>query len=179
MSVIKAYKSDSDGIIFEFYADYQKHLRKLAAARRKEKKQAEQKARRDAVINKMRTECSTIDELRDYLIEHWDEMIAEKVKLNGINFSSMRWYDSVSNSHSCPISGVTNWWGKPDLPKGYPGWIGRIHIQVTGKLLDQSFVLSKLGIHVGTGGGGSYEVNLFADDFPGLTRDIVWEKLKK
>ena len=179
MSIIQAYKSDADGIIFEYEQDYKKHLRKLAAARRKAKKQAEQENLRQSVINQMRVECSSFDELKTYLIEKWDQMVTEKVKLEEINFSRMNWYDSVSNSHHCPKNGITNWWSKPDLPKGYPGWIGRIHIQVTGRLFDQSIILSRLGVHIGTGGGGSYEVYIFADDFPGLTKDIMWAKLTK
>ena len=37
---------------------------------------------------------------------------------------------SVSNTHDCPIDGVTNWGGRDqNRPFGYPGWEGRVWIR--------------------------------------------------
>lgn len=179
MSIIQAYKSDADGRIFEYEQDYKKHLRKLAAIRRKEKKQEERENLRQLIIETMRTECGSFGALEKYLLKHWDEMGAEDSKLMGIKFSEMEWRDSISNTHDCPKSGVTNWWSKSDLPSGYPGGQGRINVRIIADTLGYDFALARLGIHTGTGGGGYYDVKIFADDFPGLTKEIMWEKLAK
>jgi hypothetical protein len=60
-----------------------------------------------------------------------DASVMPMPKLLKINLG-LRWHDDVSNSHSCPHDGVTNWGGRnkmpdgSDAPVGYPGWQGSI-----------------------------------------------------
>lgn len=90
-----------------------------------------------------------------------------------ILYFDLRWDNKISNSHSCPRSGVTNW-GRytDDRPSGYPGWQGDIAYQLSHDI--GSFgIFDKVGIHTGTGGGRgnlkcAYDVKLFADDWPGM-----------
>jgi len=178
MSIIQAYKSDEDGRIFESHDAYKKHLRQLAAARRKAKKQAERENARLRTVERMRQECETFGALADFVWWNWADLRQDDSRLLSLGFSEMRWSESVSNTHDCPIGGVTNWWSKIELPTGYPGWQGRIHLHQVGASFSSAFQkLGHLGIFTGSGGGGSYEVRMFADDFPGLTKDIVWKKL--
>lgn len=92
--------------------------------------------------------------------------------------------DHVSNSHSCPRNGVTNWGGDKKLkdgtpaPRGYPGFSGSIGLHMPVEPLSfASNVFEGTGIHTGTGGGGGggyyrYEVKFFLDDWPGIAERI-------
>lgn len=64
---------------------------------------------------------------------------------------------SVSNTHSCPFTGVTNWRGDPSKPRGYPGFQGRVWI-ITSRSQDTFSVsaFSDTGVYSGTGGYGTY-----------------------
>lgn len=180
MSIIQAYKSDEDGKIFESKEAYQRHLRTLSAARRRERKRADRENLRLVVEEKMRTECGSFTDLADFILKHWGELRRDTSVLQALGFSEMRWSESVSNTHDCPRGGVTNWWSKEDLPTGYPGWKGRIYLRQDGATFSTAFQkLDYLNIYTGSGGGGHYEVRLFAADFPGLTKDIMWKKLSK
>lgn len=106
-----------------------------------------------------------------------------------VTYLDVRWADNVSNSHSCPRSGVTNWGGKGLLPggepapRGYPGWTGRIEFQLSHDLGIGSDIMRPLGIHTGTGGGISenrygYDVKFFDSDWPGLEKVRIFDILK-
>lgn len=97
--------------------------------------------------------------------------------------------ESVSNSHSCPKNGVSNWGGRELFddgtphPKGYPGFRGKIIFQLSHDLGWSSDVLKNTGLHTGSGGVGSnlmhhYEFNLFLDDFPVIKAAIEEEKIQ-
>lgn len=61
--------------------------------------------------------------------------------------------DLVSNTHSFPLDGVSNWHGHKDKPRGYPGWTGRVWLRLnTSKDWDIGDSLT----YTGTGGGGGY-----------------------
>ena len=77
------------------------------------------------------------------------------------------YHDQISNTHSCPHNGITNWGGKhADRPTGYPGFYGRIWMVVphgTKDLQTHRFpgvditdVMNQMGLHTGTGGYGEY-----------------------
>lgn len=96
-----------------------------------------------------------------------------------IKYLTLTYSDSVSNSHSHPRNGVSNWGGNATLkdgtpaPRGYPGWTGRISFQLsTDAISFSSDVLKNTGINTGGGGGGnraySYDLKMFMDDWPGL-----------
>jgi len=118
----------------------------------------------------------------------------------------MHWNDSVSNSHSCPVGGVTCWSSheaKDGRPRGYPGWQGRVEWIVAwpkewdghylgGDLFSKgTFRTGRQRAHTGTGGGGGmrfsekhgcyvmshgYDFRIFAADWPGMAR--YYEKKK-
>ena len=72
MKVI-AYKCVHDGQLFEHKEDYQKHLKVLAARRRKE--QREQRKKDAAIRFAMKVRAAkTFDELRCLIIEHFDAL---------------------------------------------------------------------------------------------------------
>lgn len=94
-----------------------------------------------------------------------------------ITYLSVVHSEHISNTHAAPREKPTNWSGNPNLPKGYPGWIGRIefHLTPTDSRLSGSSVGRLLRLHTGTGGGTSsgyygYDVRFFEDDWPGLSK---------
>lgn len=101
---------------------------------------------------------------------------------------SLRYSHSVSNSHSCPYNGTTNWGGRnKDAPRGYPGWTGRVNGNCKrasnhSHKYPFSDILNIVGVHTGTGGGGNddwgYHVDIFLADWPGLSQQLMFEKLK-
>jgi hypothetical protein len=112
-----------------------------------------------------------------------------------INFIDLRWEDSVSNSHCAPFGKSTNWGGTQThrgVPRGYPGWRGRMEWTQFGKSvrpsgrptrpypkrdLFDSFngVWDNTPVHTGSGNGGGaweqgqYEISLFQEEWPGLS----------
>ena len=66
-----------------------------------------------------------------------------------------------SNSHECPMDGVTNWsQGDKSLPTSYPGWGGRVWIRYDSYTKDRghfgSNPFSQTLTYPGTGGFGAY-----------------------
>jgi hypothetical protein len=77
----------------------------------------------------------------------------------------------VSNSHSAPFGKPTNWGNKSThVATGYPGWSGRIWVGISksyptnGMHHNPSNPLRRIGIHTGTGGGGTYDLPTFLAD---------------
>lgn len=104
--------------------------------------------------------------LADHIIDYVNLRLANKEcdnKVEGLSFK-LSWSNSVSNSHCCPRNGVRNWGGKETYsdgtakPRGYPGWHGRIWIRYSNQfyIISGSDPLSGSGVHIGTGGYGSY-----------------------
>ena len=223
MSIITAYKSDVDGKIFEDKAKYTAHLRKLARHRNAQRKLKIAEAEKDAVWAELYEREQSIDDWFQMVIDNqhlfWAEAaegdpydwerVGKKVGRgkNAANMPmpkvlkithSLRWSDSVSNSHSCPHDGVTNWCGRVEgAPRGYPGWTGRVDwvvewpkelegIYLGSDLFSKgTFRTGRQRAHTGTGGGGGghfskefntwvqcpgYHFDIFASDWPGLAR---------
>ena len=88
----------------------------------------------------------------------------------------------LSNTHSCPDTGVTNWGGKnTNLPIGYKGWAAIISgtLDRKSKYMYEypvSRALNLVGIKTGTGGGSNngfqWSCSVFLDDWPGLQEAI-------
>jgi hypothetical protein len=109
-----------------------------------------------------------------------DDPDAEKNFKLKITYLKLTWSDSVSNTHSCPHNGRTNWGGREvfkdgsPVPRGYPGWQGRIEYLRSHDISFSSSMLQPLRIHTGTGGGAGvkhpagYEVRFYDADWPGL-----------
>jgi len=202
VSIITAYKSDTDGKIFESKSKYQLHLRKLAGHRLAQRKLAIKEAAADAIWAELYEREQSIEDWFQMVIDNqhlfWAEAAAgdsdwDRVgkpvhhgknakampmpKLLEFTKVNMRWSDTVSNSHSCPHNGVTNW-GYEEVfedgtlkPAGYPGWSGHIRWLVEWpKEFDGIYLGSKLfsrGVfrtgrqraHTGSGGGGGGHFN--------------------
>ena len=100
-----------------------------------------------------------------------------------ITYLDLMHRDHISNSHSAPRGGVTDWGhrgvdmdGKPS-PTGYPGWTGTIEYRITGEEYTGghwgSDFMKGIGIHTGTGGGirdrrYGFGVTFWDDDWPGI-----------
>ena len=103
---------------------------------------------------------ATIEEFSDLVPVMVNDILKTRVLIGfGWNLS---YSPSVSNTHECPVGGVTNWGGRTEnAPTGYPGWHGRIWV-----LYDKEFgsnrsehsnsTLKQIRIHTGTGGYGAY-----------------------
>jgi len=107
-----------------------------------------------------------------------------------ITYLTLDWSDRVSNTHSCPHDGVTNWGGRELFndgsakPRGYPGWSGRIEYNMSHDIGFGSDPMRNLRIHTGSGGGNSknrfgYEVKFFESDWPGLRQGMIFDRLSE
>jgi len=166
----------------------QRHVRKRAA-----ETAAEQKMQRESKIaDEVRLTSRNLHEIQTNLIAWVAKYHKLKISFTrGFDSLSMRW---VSNSHNCPIDGVTNWCNEhKDRPTGYYGWQGRIEGKITtldGKKFDKYYFSDILanrfsndklpycrGINSGSGGGGNegfgYDLQLFVDDFPLLKEKFL------
>ena len=204
MAQIVAWKSDTDGKIFEDKAKYQKHLRKLARHRLAQRKLAVNESEIDAVWAELYEREQSIEDWFQMVINNqhlfWAESAAgnpldwERVgkpwnsrrkdspvvpmpKLLEFTKINMRWGDWISNSHSCPHNGVTNWGYKEKFedgtpkPAGYPGWEGHVEwlvewpaefdgIYLGSKLFAHgTFRTGRQRAHTGTGGGSGSHFN--------------------
>ena len=99
-----------------------------------------------------------------------------KFKLK-VTYLDIRYSTMVSNTHNAPRNMPTNWWGKDDIPRGYPGWTGQIEFTISNDLssVSGSDLFENTGIHTGTGGSGGnnkygYSVNFFEADWPGIEK---------
>lgn len=204
MSVITAYKCDATGKLFEDKDKYVKHIRKIAAERRAQRKadeayRADQQWWHDNFWNRVRS----IDQLKAAILHHKDVFAARGVEhhrsikkglkptpLVRFDRFHLYWSDRVNDStyRRPPI--------KTDDASGpLGGWVGRFDYIVQsqkGQLWcypgsDEMWEGS--GIHTGTGGGGGhkdqetnflqsfgYSICLFAVDWPAMARE--YEKAK-
>jgi hypothetical protein len=108
-------------------------------------------------------EPASLDELFEWIIR-----VVKSLGhgVDGLSWN-IRYREEVSNSHHAPIGGVTNWrryevdqQGLP-LPRGYPGFTGRIWIRYARGfnpgLLFGSEPLETTLTYTGTGGNGLYD----------------------
>lgn len=225
MVQIVAWKSEADGKIFEDKSKYQAHLRKLARYRLAQRKLQIAESAKDAAWAELYEREQSIDQWMQMVIDHqhlfWAEAAAGdpydwqnvgKKLSRGKNAQVMpvprvlkithqlRWSEMVSNSHSCPVGGVTCWSSREaedGRPRGYPGWTGSIEWLVEWpKEFDSYYLGSDLfskgtfrsgrqRAHTGSGGGGGghfnkefntwcqrpgYDFRIYASDWPGMAR---------
>lgn len=222
MSVITVWKCDEDGKIFEDKKKYQNHLRKLARVRRERRRIDIEESLKNRIWNEL-YECEqSIEQWRDMVIANQNLFWAEAAQHDAYDWKvvgktykgvvcpipelleferfDVRWNPQVSNSHSAPHNGMTNWGGhntKNGAPTSYPGWSGRVDWIVKfpkewdghylgGDLFSGgTFRTARQRAHTGTGGGGGmrwsekhkcyvqsfgYDFRLFAADWPGMAR---------
>lgn len=127
---------------------------------------------RDNVIKCYGKEPATLDELGEAIVAiignhsprnsstRSDKHNVPK-KVNVLGFAwDISYSDRVSNSHSAPRSGKTNWCGRAEgAPSNYPGFQGRVWIRYDS---DKDFGFGSDPFresmsHTGTGGAGSYD----------------------
>jgi hypothetical protein len=217
MSVITVWKSDADGKLFEDKTKYQAHLRKLARERSVRRKLEIQESQKNLVWSELYERVQSLEQWREMVIAEQHLFWAEAVSRNEYDWHfvgkkrkgvvcpvprlleftefELKWDDSISNTHSCPVGGVTNWGGyNKSAPRGYPGWHGWISwvcawpkewdghypgSDLFGGLVNQG----RSRVYTGAGGSGGtvfsekhgcyvtscgHSVDLFAADWPGL-----------
>ena len=96
---------------------------------------------------------------------------SRKFQITSLTFT-LRYQDRCSNTHNAPVGGVTNWGGKDDLPKGYPGFYGKFRMKATNDPFGFN-LLNYLRLRTGCASGDlrgncNGDVTLFADDWPML-----------
>lgn len=203
MSQITVWKSDADGKIFEDKAKYQKHLRKLARHRLAQRKLTIKEAEVDAIWAELYEREQSLEDWFQMVVDNqhlfwaeaakgdpreWDR-VGKPVhhgknakpmpvpKLLEFTKTNMRWGNWISNSHSCPHNGVTNWGYKEVFddstpkPAGYPGWEGHVEwlvewpaefdgIYLGSRLFNSGvFRTGRQRAHTGSGGGGGGHFN--------------------
>jgi hypothetical protein len=146
MPKIEAWKCPHTGDIFEHKDAYERHLRRLAQARREQKRFAAIQEQKEATLAAFRAGLKDVCKIEEYVLEHqnmlwdfartnqwsfdhrmWSKVpvdwypVVEKIRF-GVRYSPM-----VSNSHRAPLTGVTNWGGRTEgAPRGYPGYTGSV-----------------------------------------------------
>lgn len=189
------------GKLYANKRDYVKHLADLRRNR------IHRRIRENAISKKMEDLWNQpnfddivrwIDRNPEFIFENglrhgWRDRKVEKFRGTywlRITYLKLEWSDSVSNTHSCPRDGVTNWGGREfyangtPKPRGYPGWSGRIEWQTSHDIGFGSDPMRGLCIHTGTGGGISknrfgYEVKFFESDWPGLRQGMIFDRLSE
>lgn len=180
---------------------YKKHLRKLARANLDNLAHKKRVNMCLSVFKEMRETCDTADSIEQFIKDHADIFWAHSaeyeanlwrrpIKPMPIGFAftgveiSARFYDKISNSHSCPLNGFTNWSGQNiAIPKSYPGFDGRIHITMTHDLPSSMCnTFKSTGINTESGGGSarklSYNMKLFLEDWPAIQKRFLIESIK-
>lgn len=202
---VQVYKCRFTKNIFEDRKKFRLHLKKLRKQQKEKRALNNMYKNRDRIFREMRESVKSIKELEQYIRDNWIEFcrnmnLYESTQWGGLRvlpedkFPSLRnikidvvYSNLVSNSHSCPFDGITNWHRDKNLPVGYPGWTGRIEYEMDfggqkNKISFGSGLFIKSGINTGTGGGGrekySYDVRIYAADWPGLAQQISFNILK-
>lgn len=200
-TVVTAFSCPWTGSLFSRKKDYVKHLRYLRTNR------MHARIRENARYRKLEDLWNqpSFDDIVGWINRN-PEFMFENVLRRGfgernierfrntywlrITYLSLDWDPSVSNTHSCPHDGVTNWGGRgyyedgTPKPRGYPGWSGRIEWETSHDIGFGSDPMRDLCIHTGTGGGAGknrfgYGVSLFESDWPGLRAGMVFDRLSE
>lgn len=207
MSKITVWKSDMDGKLFEDKSKYVKHLRTLAAKNILKRKFEHKEATRPIIMQKM-GQVKSSGELTQFIKDNWQWFWLNGAarctwrwkdkppihELVDIRITGLKWDEHLSNSHSCPQGGVSNFGRGSDYgATGYPGWKGQIHIEIkppSYMYKKKSYIEEGWGsdyfddtiINTGSGGGGggpttkkyTYGLTLWAADFP-----VIYEKQRR
>lgn len=209
MPKVTAWQCPHTGDLFATEKAYRSHLAKLARARRERKKIEQIRANREALAAEFRAGLHRVADIGEYVLKNqrllWD--LARRSQFSWRDVPSdwypvvenilfdLRYSESVSNTHSCPLNGVKNWGGRTeDAPRGYPGYTGSVAwwTRIDGKKMVDRNMASDLFrdrlvcINTGTGGGSlddfglvkyRYDVKIFLADWPGLAKELFVQKL--
>jgi hypothetical protein len=173
MPQVLAWQS-ADGQLFTDKTQYQRHQRRLAAQRRRDRLAQDAEQHRAQFLAAMAQVCSVAD-LTQFIHDHWScfttnaarhgrEFFGCKVwpTLQHLEFADLFWHHNVSNSHSAPADGKTNWWRHDDQPLGYPGWKGRLRYSVSNPRTYRFASDFFKGTPIHTGSGGVCESHAWA-----------------
>ena len=194
MPRIMAWQCSLTGDVFAEKKDYQTHLRKLGKTAQIRKQHVEDVKHLDTLVYEF-SRLSSFDAILQMLKDNGAMICRAAAVANHLSFNQgrepsaligefdidyitlhgMKWNDQIRNCHYAPRDQPTNF-RRVDLPLSHPGWQGKIHVRRrdTGSVFDITDTLRKFGVHSGTGGGGYYDVTIFAADFPSL---FAWEKM--
>ena len=131
MPKIVAYKCPFTNNIIENRTKYIRHLRSVRKELREDRNQRRLERNYDTIINRMRHEVNSFDEIGDWWAENQSEMLAAFNAVNdfaqfskdfsmSIELERMIYLDSCSNSHSAPLGKRTNW---GDMKRMFPAAI--------------------------------------------------------
>lgn len=162
-----------------------KALKMLKKQEEEKKKAQEEFDNLEYKKNYLRNNLSDIHDLSNMLVKLCKEYYDIDIKDLKIDLT---FNEKVSNAHSCPLNGITNWKCDDNKPIGYPGWDGRISGYFSKKnysskfndsisdFLKQNFLV----FNTGTGYNGRFNeckldilLQLYLDDFP-----LIKEKYK-
>lgn len=188
---VQVRKCPYTGQLFEDAVAYSKHLKEVRERKHFDRWIRQGKNLADQAITQAQTSVANSDDFLEWFRTNWTLLVARGYYHNvsrwgrsarhadcpEVTLTDVRWatgsWGQHSNSHSCPQGGVTNWHGKPDLPRSYAGWHGRLEWSHSGQDHYSSAsadMFRDTVIHTGTGGGSgrrySYDVTLWADDWP-------------
>ena len=113
--------------------------------------------RQQNIIDIYGKQPETLDEIAEACIA---VISKESVKVVGFAWS-IKHKSKVSNSHSAPLDGYSNWGGHDvyGAKRGYPGFDGRVWIRYATDpdFMSMSDSFNSTLTYTGSGGGGSYE----------------------
>jgi hypothetical protein len=196
MPQVIAWQCPHTGKLFVSNAEYRRHLHALARERIAQRKHdAFKKAIEDRLAT-MRDICNSFDDAARFIEENPSLFLenrfdnrakaiakAAEFRIYDVQFKSMQFKKSVSNTHYAPLDKPTNFMCEEHLPRGYPGYMGRIMFHAP-DTSDFRIWFRGTGINIGSGGGGgfshmfSYEVALFAHDWRFILREATFSRLQ-
>jgi hypothetical protein len=179
MPKVTAWQCPHTEKLFLHESDYRTHLNKLARKRIQERREAAIRAAFDQTIRDFQMSCFSFSDIWRWVEQNSHVIYSRKPKderprIVRIEFDDMRWSPSCSNTHNAPHGKPTNWHCEPNIPRGYPGWKGRVRYLIEKNVNGfHSEPLKRIGIHTGSGGSGnglnySYEVTIFAEEFENI-----------
>lgn len=144
----------------------------------------------------VQNQVTTSQELAEEIQKIWPSLARlvspqgrqKQPELLEIQFENLSFRQCVSNTHSAPPSGVTNWWCRPNLPRGYPGWQGNLILRFSSSLPEFThYYFKELGIYTGTGGGSRsnlrFQCQFWAEQWPAWRaveeKHMIWEALNQ
>lgn len=183
--------------------EYIEHLRTVRKKNSENRRMSRVRKEFDEWLYQEKLKIVDVNQIESWIFENQEKLIEGMVSINNttnlesfylgdrikeLKITRLRHSSRVSNTHSCPKSGITNFRCLPDKPMGYPGWRGRIDGSLLRDKKNNSHypitvLLNHIGLCTGSGGGGNinwgFELKIFADDWPGLIPSLygqLWEE---
>jgi hypothetical protein len=190
------------GELYEDDNEYRQYLSELRVHRQERRMMLRRAEAGDAAIQWATQNVTSAEQFEKWFTNNWKELVIrgtvydllswgknfDHIDVNNIpELVSVRmtatFSHQLSNTHSCPKNGVTNWHGDKDKPRGYPGWRCRLEWRMAHdpkKFRAGGDIFRNSVINTGTGSGGdycTYDVSLWADDWPAWSKELCWQTL--